>query len=236
MLSVKMIIAMVIGSLLLLAYILVCCKKRNVIGLEVKSLVSVFYISTAALAVFEKPENFKYGLLIILGGILGLLGDVYLDQKWIHIHHKEQYLALGFLNFGLGHIFYIVAAATNAKLELKDFIIPVVAAIVVPVFNEILSKFLDQDFGKFRWVVFTYGMILTFMMGTAVSAYLKTRSIAYLIYAIAGVSFLVSDIVLSAIYFTRGERKVTVGRFIINIITYYLAQYLIAITPFFIEA
>lgn len=236
MLSLKMIITMVIGAALLLAYILICCRKRNVIGLEVKSLVSVFYISTAALAVFERPENCKYGLLIIIGGVMGLLGDVYLDQKWIHLHHKDQYLALGFLNFGIGHIFYITAAVINANLGIKDMIIPIVAAIIIPIFNEILSKPLKQDFGKFRWVVFSYGMILSFMMGTAVSAYVKTGATAYLIYAIAGASFLVSDIVLSAIYFTKDGKKVTVGRFVINIVTYYLAQYLIAITPYFIEA
>ena len=236
MLSVSMIITIVIGALLLVGYILVCCRNRNVLGLEVKSLVSVFYIATAALAVFERPENCKYGLMIMLGGILGLLGDVYLDQKWIHLHHKEKYLILGFLNFGLGHFFYITAAATNAQLEAKDFIIPAVVAIAVPVTNEIISKPLKQDFGKFRWIVFAYGAVLAFMMGTAFSAYLKTRSFAYLIYAIAGASFLLSDIVLSAIYFTRDGKKVTVGRFIINITTYYLAQYLIAVTTFFIEA
>lgn len=236
MLSVNMIVTIVIGAILLFTYILVCCRKRNVLGLEVKSLVSVFYIATVALAIYERPENCKYGLMIMLGGILGLLGDVYLDQKWIHLNHKEKYLTLGFLNFGLGHLFYITAIATNAGFEVKDFIIPAIAAIAVPVTNEIISKPLNQVFGKFRWIVFAYGGVLAFMMGTAISAYLKTRSFAYLLYAIAGVSFLLSDIVLSAIYFTPNDKKVTVGRFVINITTYYLAQYLIAITPYFIEA
>ena len=236
MLSVGMIITIAIGTLLLLGYILICCRKRNVLGLEVKSLVSVFYISTAAMAIMERPENCKYGLMIMIGGVMGLLGDVYLDQKWIHLNHKEKYLILGFLNFGIGHLFYITAVITNVGFEAKDFIIPAVAAIGVPVFNEILSKPLKQDFGKFRLIVFVYGGVLSFMMGTAISAYLKTGSTAYLIYAIGGVSFLVSDIVLSAIYFTPNDRKVTEGRFVINIVTYYIGKYLISITTFFIEA
>lgn len=236
MLPTSMIITIVLGSILLLTYILVCCRKRNVLGLEVKSLVSVVYISTAALAVFEKPENCLFGLPVVIGGVMGLLGDVYLDQKWIHLNHKDKYLTLGFLNFGIGHFFYIFAVAKNAEFGLKDFIIPVVAAIAIPVFNEILSKPLKQDFGKFRWIVFAYGAVLSFMMGTAVSAFIKTGATAHLLFAIAGASFLVSDIVLSAIYFTPNDKKVTVSRFIINIVTYYLAQYLIAVSPYFIEA
>ncbi len=236
MLSYKVLIPIIIGVLLLLAYILICCRKRNVLGLEAKSLVSVCYIATAALVVFEKPENCAFGLPIVIGGVMGLLGDVYLDQKWIHLNHKDKYLILGFLNFGLGHLFYISAVATNADFTAKDFIIPIVAAIVIPVFNEILSKPLKQDFGKFRWIVFAYGAVLSFMMGTAVSAFIKTGETAHLIFAIAGASFLVSDIVLSAIYFTPDNRKVTVGRFVINIVTYYIAQYLIAVSPYFIEA
>ena len=236
MLSVKMIIAIIIGAGLLITYILVCCRNRSVLGVEVKSLVSVCYIATAALSLLERPENCQFGLLIMVGGVMGLLGDVYLDQKWIHLNHKDKYLILGFLNFGIGHLFYITAISTNAHLEVKDFIIPAVAAIAVAVTNEIISKPLKQDFGKFRWIVFVYGAVLAFMMGTAFSAYLKTRSFAYLIYSIAGASFLLSDIVLSAIYFTRDGKKVTVGRFVINITTYYLAQYLIAITPYFVEA
>ena len=235
MLSVKMIIAIVLGAGLLVTYILVCCRNRNVLGVEVKSLVSVCYIATAALSLLEKPENHKFGLLIILGGVMGLLGDVYLDQKWIHLNHKDKYLILGFLNFGIGHIFYITASVTNAGLGIKDMLIPVIIALGISVFNEFLAKFLDQDYGKFRWIVFAYSFVLSLMMATAGSAYFKTQATAYLVFAVAGAFFLLSDVVLSAIYFTRGEKKVTVGRFIINIVTYYIAQYLIASTPYFIE-
>ena len=236
MLSVSMIISIVIGVLLLLTYILVCCRNRNVLGLEVKSLVSVCYIVTAALSLLQRPENAKFGLLIIVGGVMGLLGDVYLDQKWIHLNHKEKYLILGFLNFGIGHIFYISASVTNAGLKLKNMIIPVVIALCISVFNIFLAKILDQDYGKFKWIVFAYCFILSLMMATAGAAYFKTKALAYLIYTIAGAFFLFSDVVLSEIYFTRGGKKVTVGRFIVNIVTYYIAQYLIAITTYFIEA
>lgn len=232
---VTMIVTSVLGALFLLWYILRCSKQRDVKGLGVKMIVSVLYMCTAAFAIIERPETYVYGLLVIIGGIFGLLGDIYLDQKWIHLESKDDYLVLGFLVFGIGHIFYIVAAAMNAELELKDFIIPVIAAIAVPTGNDIMSKFLKQDFGKFRAIVFGYGAILAFMMGTAITAYVKTRSVAYLIYSVAGVSFLGSDVILSGMYFTKDGSKVTPFNFTTNIIAYYLAQYLIAITTYFIE-
>lgn len=235
MLPATMIVSIILGALFLLWYIISCCKRRNVPGLLIKSIVSVLYITTAAFAIMERPENFKYGLWIIIGGVFGLLGDVYLDQKWIHLESMENYLRMGFFVFAIGHIFYIVATIETADLGIKDMLFPALIAVGFPVLNVLLSKPLKQDFGKFGAFVFCYGMVLSFMVALSGMAYYKTESKAFLIYLIAGLFFFVSDIILSAIYFTRDGKKVTVARFILNIIAYYVAQYLIAITTYFVE-
>ena len=219
---VTMIIMTVLGALFLLWYILKCCKGRNVPGVMVKSMVSVFYIATAALAIVERPETFKYGLMII-------------DQKWIHKDSNDDYLKMGFSVFAIGHLFYIFATMEVTDIGLKDMIVPALLAVGFPLLNECLKKPLKQDFGKFRVFVFCYGMVLSFMVAISGVAYYKTGSTAFLIYLIAGLFFFVSDIILSAIYFTRDGKKVTVTRFILNIIAYYIAQYLIAITTYFVE-
>ena len=230
-----MIISIVLGAAFLLWYILRCCKGRDVPGLLIKSIVSVLYITTAAFAIMERPETFRYGLWIIIGGVFGLLGDVYLDQKWIHLDSMENYLRMGFSVFAIGHLFYVVATVETAKLGIKDMLIPALIAVGFPLLNECLKKPLKQDFGKFRAFVFCYGMVLSFMVALSGMAYYKTGSKAFLIYLVAGLFFFVSDIILSAIYFTRDGKKVTVTRFILNIIAYYVAQYLIAVTTYFIE-
>ncbi len=232
---ITMITSIVLGAAFLLWYILRCCKGRDVPGVLIKSLVSVFYIATAAFAIAERPETIKYGIMIIIGGVFGLLGDVYLDQKWIHKESNDDYLRMGFSVFALGHLFYVYAIQSVVEISLKDMIIPAALAVGFPLLNECLKKPLKQDFGKFRGFVFFYGMVLSFMVALSGVAYYRTGSKAFLIYLIAGLFFFVSDIILSAIYFTKDGKKVTVTRFILNIIAYYVAQYLIAITTYFIE-
>ncbi len=226
---------MACGAAFLAAYIAKCCKKRSVSGIFIKSLVSVFYLITGAVAILVAPQNYIYGLLIIIGGVFGLLGDIFLDQKYTHLDYKDTYLTMGFASFGIGHLFYIVALWKFAGLELKDIWLPVLTATAIPAVNLFLPKLFGQDFGKFKGIATLYAVVLSFTVGSAIMAFIKAGFTGYLMFVVAGVSFLASDLVLSAMYFTVTKDKNTPARFIINIITYYLAQYLIAASAAFIE-
>lgn len=228
-------ISVVCGAIFLIIYIIKCCKQRSVSGIFVKSMVSVFYLLTVASAIFAVPENYDYGLFILMGGVFGLLGDIFLDQKYTHADYKDTYLNMGFVSFGVGHFFYISALWKSANLTLSDIWLPVATAVVIPVGNLVLSKFFGQDFGKFKAITTIYATVLSFTVGSSIMAYIQTGYIGHLLFAIAGVSFLASDLVLSAMYFTVTKDKNTPMRFIINIVTYYLAQYLIALSPAFIK-
>ncbi len=230
----SVIFSLAAGALFLALYIKKCYKGRTMSGLWTKGSVSVMYLFTAVTSVLANPEMYDFGLMVIIAGVFGLMGDIYLDQKWLHLDYKDDYLSFGFLSFGLGHIVYIGAMLVEAKLELKDFILPAVIGAVVAIGNDILAKPQKLDFGKFRWVVFAYGAIVSFMMGTAISAYLKTKQLGYLLFGIAGVFFLFSDIILSGMYFGKDGKKNTPANFIINIITYYIAQFLIALSPLYL--
>lgn len=224
-----------IGMCFLIAFMVICHKKRSVPGVFVKSLTSVFFLLTATTGAFNNtanPDVWRYAMLIVMGGVLGLMGDIYLDQKWLYPEHSEQYLYLGFTSFGIGHFFYIVAMYAHAKFEIKDMLVPLVIGVIVTVVNLALEKPTKQKYGKFFTIVTVYCMILGTMLGTAFWAYIKTKQVSYLVYTIGAALFLLSDVILSPMYFAIKQDKNTPVNFVLNHTTYYVGQYLIALTPF----
>lgn len=224
-----------IGMCFLIAFMVICHKKRSVPGVFVKSLTSVFFLLTATTGAFNNtanPDVWRYAMLIVMGGVLGLMGDIYLDQKWLYPEHNEQYLYLGFTSFGIGHFFYIGAMYAHAKFEIKDMLVPLVIGVIVTVVNLALEKPTKQKYGKFFAIVTVYCMILGTMLGTAFWAYIKTKQVSYLVYTIGAALFLLSDVILSPMYFAIKQDKNTPVNFVLNHTTYYVGQYLIALTPF----
>lgn len=217
---------MVIGAFFLVAFLLKCKDKRSVTGVFLKNATSIFFILTAVCGIVKNSASWKYGLLIVVGLVFGMLGDIYLDQKWVYPKDMKQYLYAGFICFGIGHLFYIPALVTTAHIGMKLMVIPVIAGIVVAAGNLVLEKTMKQKFGQYKAIVTVYSFILAAMVATAVVAAFVSKHPAFIVYAIGSVLFLVSDLVLSPMYF--GEGKNTPTNFIVNHVTYYLGQYMIA--------
>lgn len=217
---------MVIGAFFLVAFLLKCKDKRSVTGVFLKNATSIFFILTAVCGIVKNSASWKYGLLIVVGLVFGMLGDIYLDQKWVYPKDMKQYLYAGFICFGIGHLFYIPALVTTAHISMKLMIIPVIVGVVVAVGNLLLEKPMKQKFGQYKAIVTVYSFILAAMVATAVVAAFVSKHSAFIVYAIGSVLFLVSDLVLSPMYF--GEGKNTPTNFIVNHVTYYLGQYMIA--------
>lgn len=224
------------GFIFLLWFMIKCNKQRSVEGVFIKNFASIFFILTAVIGTYLNPEFWQFGVTVIVGGAIGMLGDIYLDQKWVYPEHDKQYLKMGFLTFGIGHLFYIGGMFNVLNFTVKDILIPAVIAVLVTVVNLILEKLTKQDYGKMRLIVCVYTLVLSFMMGTAFWAAIQTKQIAFIIYFIGGAFFLLSDVILSPMYFAIAKDKNTPANFILNHATYYIGQYLIALTPFLIAA
>lgn len=220
------------GAVLLAIYIAKCRKQRNVRGLFVKSFVSVCYLLTCAFAIISNPEHYYFGILVMIGGILGLMGDIYLDQKWMYDEHRDEYLKIGFICFGLGHIFYIWALYMMVDLPVIHRIIPFIIGAAFVIFTLLTEKPTKQHFGKFKPYVCIYGLMLGYTTALSIRIFRLTGYKFALVFALGCTMFTISDIVLSQMYFAEGKNNSV--RFTINIITYYLAQFLIALTPAFI--
>ena len=223
-----------LGAILLLAFLVLCNKQRSVLGVFIKAMVSVCFILTAGFAIIQNPQVLFYGILLIFGLLFGLHGDIFLDLKWVYPPDDHKYLLMGFSVFGIGHLFYIAAITMTAGLKLGNFIIPLVLGLVIAIGNLLLEKPMKQDFGKFRPIVTVYGFILAFSTGTALSAMIASDfAAAWVLFFVGGVLFLLSDLVLSPMYF--GEGKNTPINFVINHTLYYAAQFCIALTILFID-
>lgn len=232
-------LSLALGAVFLIAFMVMCNKKRSLLGLYIKNITSVFFILTAVTGAFNNtayPDVWKYTLPIVVGGIFGLMGDIYLDQKWLYPQHNDQYLNMGFISFGIGHFFYMGAMYVHAKFSIKDMIVPVIIGIIITAVNLALEKPTKQKYGKFFAIVTVYCLILGTMLGTAFWAYIKTKQISYLVYTIGAASFLISDIILSPMYFAIAQDKNTPVNFVLNHATYYIGQFMIAFTPFLLVA
>lgn len=228
-----------IGMCFLIAFMVMCNKKRSVLGVYIKNITSIFFILTAVTGAFnntDMPDVWRYALPIVVGQVFGLMGDVYLDQKWLYPQHNDQYLNIGFISFGIGHFFYMGAMYTHAKFEIKDMLVPLVIGVIVTAVNLALEKPTKQKYGKFFAIVTVYCLILGTMLGTAFWAYIKTKQVSYLVYTIGAALFLLSDVILSPMYFAIKQDRNTPLNFVLNHTTYYVGQYLIALTPFLLVA
>ncbi len=222
------------GALFLIMFIFKCKDKRSVDGVFLKNTTSLFFILTAMMACYQNPDSWQYGLITIGGLVLGMLGDIYLDLKWVYPDDMKKYLNTGFINFGLGHLFYISGLAIVAKLSVKHLLIAAAVGVVVAIGNLLLEKPMKQKFGEFKAIVTIYSFILATMVATSVICAIVTGCTAFIIYAVGAVLFMISDLILSPMYF--GEGKNTPVNFILNHVTYYAGQYLIALSIFFMPA
>lgn len=229
-----------LGLVFLLAFLINCNKKRSVPGVFTKMTVSLFFIMTAFFGMYKVMSStaditvLKYGLMLLVGLFFGTLGDIYLDQKWVYPKDDEKYLYAGFAVFAVGHFFYIAAMVMKAGLNLTHMLIASALAILVAVINLIMERITKLNFHKFRLVVTLYSFVVGLTMTTALMAFAVTYmasgltlAVPYLVFTIAGAFFLVSDIILSSQYFGTHNTPLF---FVLNHVTYYLSQYLIALT------
>lgn len=205
----------------------------------VKSFTSVFFMSTAvaALGVSRPEENLSFGLFVVIGLLFGLLGDIWLDLKFVYKDENDIYTFSGFYAFAVGHVLFIIGLLSNYAdfSQIGYIIIPIIVAAVVGVGNVFLAPVMKLNYGKYKRITMIYGSILfgmTLLSGSLALMYSFTEMTLNFMF-VGGIFFMVSDLILSGTYFGEGkDRPIDI---ITNHATYYVAQFIIASSLLFLS-
>ena len=230
---------LVCGTVLLFLYIWEKIKAYSVKAVLLKSVVSMLFIMVGVYGAWLSASKGNASPLcpfVVLGLVCGLLGDIWLDLKYVFPEKDEPFTYAGFCVFGVGHILYILGMLMTYYPSGKPMtvFVPILLALVLSIGNAVLEKPMKLSYGKFKSVVIAYGVILFAMVlisGSFALYYGWEKTSLNLIF-VGGVFFAISDLILSGTYFGTGkERPIDLT---LNYITYYAGQFLIASALVFI--
>ncbi|MCD7827526.1 MAG: lysoplasmalogenase [Clostridiales bacterium] len=229
---------LIIDIISLVVFLRFRLQTNSVKACMLKGFTSIVFVAMGAAAAGHAlgQEKFAFALFILVGLVGGLMGDVWLDLKWIYPSDNDSYTFAGFGAFMLGHLVYIAALLIYYADWSKPLyvIIPIIIAALVAGGMLVLEKPMKMNYGKFKVITVIYSAILTYMTFLSGSLALMDRfeTRTTVIMFIGGVFFMISDLILSGTYFGEGKnRPVDV---VTNHVTYYVAQMLIATSLLFI--
>ena len=227
--TVLYVLTLVLGAAALVFFLSLRVKKCSAKATVAKALVSAFFVMSWVAASYI--AKFPAFAALVGGGLLfGLLGDIWLDLKFVYPADEDFYTKMGFLSFGVGHVFYCGAVIKGVSAFKPIALLPaagvaLVAALVV-YFGE---KAMKLHYGDYKIISTVYGGVLFFMAAFAFFTALfcgLQKNMHLVVMAIGGVFFIISDLILSGTYFGEGKnRPVDV---VTNHVTYYVAQFIIA--------
>lgn len=224
-----------IAVAVLVLYVYEKCKAYSVKSLLLKFIVSALFIAIAIAASYKRSGRIL-NPFIIVGLLLGLSGDIWLDLKYIYPKDDKIYTYAGFLVFGLGHIFFITGMFLQylGDASFLYILIPILGAVIVAFGNLFLAKPLKIEFKDMKWVAFSYSITLFALPLCSLSLLILDNwsSVSLRLLFVGGLLFAISDLVLSNTYFKEGHEKPI--DFIFNYLFYYGAQFTIAFSLLYI--
>ena len=225
----------VLGAIAVTLFLIEKVRKYSLKATMIKAFSSLLFIGVSAVGLYIHGGN-ALALFVTLGLLLGLLGDIWLDFKYVYPESDVPYTYAGFFMFLFGHVVYISGMIREYYHGENPLwlIVPFVVGVLFGFLTVILEKPMKVNYGKMKWICILYGIALFSMMSVAISLCIMNQFQypTIIMMAAGGVFFAISDLILSGTYFGEGkERPIDI---ISNGITYYMAQFLIAFSVYFI--
>lgn len=236
-------------------------KKSSVIAIALKSITSMCFILTAIFSFVDtiiRKENIEFNytlslVLLIVGLIFGMIGDIFLDFKIYFKTLNMRFLCFendydilmitGMTSFGIGHVCYIYSSYQNYPELIYYLLYSMLGALVLTALIFLISiKVMKMDFRKFLIPCIIYCFLLTTFIFFLIFRLAFYYSISNILILIGSILFILSDLVLSITYFSKKEDYEKKGfmnpeskfMIVLNHTTYYAAQFLIALAILFL--
>jgi len=230
--SILQIVLICICAVLAIGFIIARVLKGGILGVLIKTLASFGFVSSGVMGIVvsDISTDYKWVLaFIVIGLLLGMIGDILLDLKVVYEGKDKYYLNAGMLSFFLGHVCYIVAFSlwadpiqryTSAMSIVDLLMISAGIATILTVGITLSSKKMGLKFGSYLFQTIGYTFILTF--STAYALLLSLFGCGLWLAFVGLLLFFLSDIVLSFQYF--GGKLNNKSLIIVNHALYYAAQ------------
>lgn len=168
-------------------------------------------------ALLTKPRRVAFPAILCAGLILAMSGDILLGKNFI----------LGAGLFALGHIMYVAAMCVVKPICRRDAL---VSAIVFAAAGSIVLFLPTLDFGGalMQGVCLVYALVISCMVGKALSGAIWSPSVLTVTMAVGSVLFFFSDLML--VLYMFGDAPWVVDR--LCLLSYFPAQGLLAFSSF----
>lgn len=215
----------VICSILAVVFIVVRTLKGGHLGFVLKTLASTAFVISGIIGLGSSTTGSWASILLVMGLLFGLIGDMVLDLKVIYPDSDKVYLNTGMLSFFLGHICYITAFSLMADINiLVPMLIALGCSVALSAFTMFSGKnMMHLNFNGYFLQATAYSFILNFALIYALV--LSIMGARLWLATIGLLLFLLSDLVLSMQYF--GGKIASRPLIAINHTLYYMAQIII---------
>ena len=231
------IVLLVIGALALICYVREKLRAYTLRAVFWKSAVSALFCATAVAAWQTAGGTQVLGAFTVLGLLFGLMGDIWLDLKYVYPAQDKPFTYAGFLVFGVGHVLYMAGLLLQFSRPgaAAYVLVPIALGILLGAGNALLEKPMKLHYGDMKPIVIVYGALLFAMVLLAGGLALLNgwQEPCLNLFFAGGVLFALSDLVLSGTYFGIGHEKPV--DIILNYIFYYGGQFTIAISLLFLR-
>ena len=136
-------------------------------------------------ALKSNTEEKKFYLIMFVGLVFSMIGDVVINLNFV----------AGAAIFAIAHIWFVFAYCLLKKYNLQDGIIGGAIFIGSALFI-LLFKGLNFEPVLLKWVCLIYALIISTMLGKAVSNLIRERNVVNILLAIGAVLFFFSDLML----------------------------------------